>query len=75
MRQTFTVRRTETVKVEVEVVQPLTKATLTQLANEARPVGAPALGKVLMHEVTAFAVLKAEPSCECSAPKARRVRQ
>jgi hypothetical protein len=75
MRQVFTVRRIVTFKLEVDVVQPLAKATLEGLVNTQVVLGAPTFGKIVSQEVTPFVVLKTEPSCECSAPKARRGKQ
>lgn len=72
MMQTVTLRRVETLKVEVAVIQPLSKITLEAIANQAS-LGGPALGKVLAHEVSDYTVVKADPQCECQTPaKARK---
>lgn len=75
MKQTVIFKRTEILKVEIEVIQPLAKATLETLYNSHQSLGRPGQERILQHEVTPFGVTKAEPSCECSAqPKKRKTR-
>lgn len=68
MKQTVRYTRTEIFEIELEVIQPLTLATLTGLVNNPGEVGAPQDGKVIEHRVSAFRVTKASPGCECARP-------
>lgn len=66
MKQIVIFRRTEIVEVEVEVPQPLARATLAALANrEIAGLGSPAFGRMLAHRQSGWETAKAEPGCEC----------
>lgn len=72
MKQTVTLRRTETRELELTVLQPLTVETLTQLANQHAPLGLEPLGKVLAQYVTEYSIIKVVPQCECAPGKVRK---
>lgn len=66
MQQTLTLRRVETRTLVLDVLQPLTKATLALVANgQAQGIGTPGPQAQIAHNVGAWEVLKATPSCEC----------
>lgn len=74
MKQIVTFTRKETLKLELEVLQPLTAATLEGLINQ-KSLGAPLASSVLQQETTYYQVVKAEPSCECQAAAGKSKRR
>ena len=69
MKQIVKIRRTETLEIELEVIQPLTVATLFSMFNTSQTLGCPGSGKVLAGKISNFEILSASPSCECQQPK------
>lgn len=74
MKQIILLRRTEILKVEIEVIQPLAAATIEELWNTPQGLGRPQMEKVLQHEISRFTVSKAEPSCECASQQKSKKR-
>ena len=73
MKQTVVVRQTRTMKLELEVIQPLAKATIEQVVNamEGGMIGAPSAAVIVAREASLWQVAKAEPQCECPAEPAK----
>lgn len=66
MQQTVKLRRTITRTLVLEVVQPLSKATLALIANgQASGIAAPPPAHDIAHAEGAWEVTSASPSCEC----------
>ena len=69
MKQTITIRRTESRTYQLEVPQPLTRETLLALANERlaslNPEG---FGQITGHSQGEWSLVKLSPECECQAP-------
>ncbi len=74
MKQVVRYSRVETFEVELEVIQPLTKATLSVLVNQTSSLGLPAGSKALEHRISEFKIVRASPECECSTAKGRAKR-
>ena len=73
MKQTITFTRTETKIIEIDVVQPLAKATLEMGMNWPKAFGEPSGYRVASHQTTDWKAQKIDPQCECvtQAPKAK----
>lgn len=72
MKQTVQLQRVETRGLVLDVIQPLTKETLTAIANgHAQGIGVPTSEAQISHSVGAWRVLRVEPSCECAGPIAK----
>ena len=65
MKQVIFLKRTEFLKVELEVIQPLARATIEALYNNPS-LGLPRQDRILQQEVTPYVVQQAQPSCECA---------
>lgn len=72
MKQTVTFKRTEIITLEIEVLQPLTKATLETQANAEGVLGAPEWAKTTRHQRSPWAASGIEPECECPQGLARK---
>lgn len=77
MLQTIKLRRTFTRTIVLDVIQPLSKATLAEIANgQAKGLAAPGEAQSIAHSEGPWEVLSASPSCECMLeglkPKKRR---
>lgn len=68
MKQTIHLKRVETRTLILDVPQPLTRQTLTDLANQSLSgVGHPAFGATTAHQLTDWSIVHLEPKCECEA--------
>lgn len=73
MKQTISIRRVETRTLSIETLQALSTETLTGLVNDQLSgIASPGFGQVLAQQLTDWSVTRAEPSCECIQPKAKR---
>lgn len=72
-KQAITVRRTETISLQLDTIQPLTKQTLTALWNESQQQGrnSPPLGEITNHQLSDWSIIKINPECECLQPTAK----
>lgn len=67
MLQTVKLRRVSTKTIVLDVVQPLSKATLALIANgQAQGIGAPGPSSEIASNTGAWEVANATPSCECA---------
>ena len=72
MKQTVQVQRIESKTMVLDVVQPLTKETLTAVVNgHAQGITSPTAETQVSHSVGAWRVLRASPECECRQPPAK----
>lgn len=72
MLQTLTLKRLETKTIVLDVVQPLSKATLGLIVNgQAQGIGTPGPQTQISHAVGGWEVVRVAPECECAEPVAK----